>query len=427
MIIAFLMLTITNGMTLSGLTVFDAELIKTFECSREALKRGELIQLLSAGLLAPLIGYLADRYSLRLLIIFGLALLSGGLYGYSVITSLNQLYMIRAVFGVALACAGLIMAVLMVSRWFHAKRGLAIGITLVGSSLGNIIFAIANPRLITPDIVEGWRQAFPDLALIPLALIPLILLVVRDHPEDLNLEVLNDQVQNAQSDQETSSEREVYFVPYEEAIKSRQFWLIATAAMMTFYSILGVTSHLPLYLNQSGGMTMGEAGKIIGVVFTMSLIGKFVWGVLADYMNHRRLFSFNLALMGLGAFMLNSMNLDLLWGFLICFGFGWGGLYTLIQLLVIGSFGVRDAGRILGTITLLDAVGGGLGPWLSGLLYDLNQSYLYSFSVITGLIVLVFAGSFSLRPLAHEQSAATETITEKKISQSNKEVRHVGS
>ena len=172
---------------------------------------------------------------------------------------------------------------------------------------------------------------------------------------------------------------------------------------------------------------MGEAGKVVGVVFTMSLIGKFVWGVLADYMNHRRLFSFNLALMGLGAFMLNSMNLDLLWGFLICFGFGWGGLYTLIQLLVIGSFGVRDAGRILGTITLLDAVGGGLGPWLSGLLYDLNQSYIYSFSVITGLIVLVFVGSFSLRPLAHELSTAREVNTEKKISQSNEEVRHVGS
>ena len=123
-LVAFLMLTISNGMTLSGLTVFDAELIKTFSCTREALKRGELIQLLSAGLLAPLIGYLADRSSLRVLIIFGLALLSGGLYGYSQVTSLNQLYLIRGAFGVSLACAGLVMAVLMVSRWFRAKRGL---------------------------------------------------------------------------------------------------------------------------------------------------------------------------------------------------------------------------------------------------------------------------------------------------------------
>lgn len=393
------MLTISNGMTLSGLTVFDAELIKTFGCTREALKRGELIQLLSAGLLAPLIGNLADRSSLRVLILFGLALLSGGLYGYSVITSLNQLYLIRAVFGVGLACAGLIMAVLMVSRWFKAKRGLAIGLTLVGSSLGNIIFAKLNPSLIALEVSEGWRQAFPRLALIPLALMPVVLLLVRDHPPSV---LVSEQAKKSEQAQGAAS-LVLEGVSYEVAIKSRQFWLIASAAMMTFYSILGVASHLPLYLSQSGGMSLSKAGGIVGVVFGMSLLGKLVWGVLADYFNHRKLFSLNLALMGAGSFMLSSMNFDLLWGFLICFGFGWGGLYTMIQLLVVGSFGVRDAGKILGTITLLDALGGGLGPWLTGYLFDQTQSYFMPFSVISGLVFVVLIGSFALRPLIHEQ------------------------
>ena len=393
--IAFLMLTITNGMTLSGLTVFDAELIKTFECSREALKRGELIQLLSAGFLAPFIGYIADRSRLSIIIVTGLALISAGLYGYSVVTSLNQLYLIRAAFGVGLACAGLVMAVLMVSRWFKHQRGLAIGLTLVGSSLGNIIFAKFNPQLINHDLGEGWRQAFPTLAWIPIALIPLVFLLVRDHPTET---VTQDDEQAAPTTHLASDTS----VTYHEAIRGRQFWLIASAAMMTFYSILGVASHLPLYLNQSAGMTMTEAGGMVGVVFGMSLVGKLVWGVLADYFNHRRLFSFNLALMGMGSLMLNSMDLSLFKGFLICFGFGWGGLYTLIQLLVVGSFGVRDAGRILGTITLLDAIGGGLGPWLTGYLFDLSQSYFSSFTVITTLITVVFLSSFALKPLAHE-------------------------
>ena len=75
----------------------------------------------------------------------------------------------------------------------------------------------------------------------------------------------------------------------------------------------------------------------------------------------------------------------------------------MIQLLVVGSFGVRDAGKILGTLTLLDALGGGLGPWVTGYLFDLNQSYTLPFSVITGLITLVFVGSFALRPLLHER------------------------
>ena len=105
----------------------------------------------------------------------------------------------------------------------------------------------------------------------------------------------------------------------------------------------------------------------------------------------------------MGALMLNTMDQSYFYGFLICFGFGWGGLYTLIQLLVVGSFGIRDAGRILGTITLLDALGGGLGPWLTGYLYDQSNSYFSSFTVITIFIFVVFLGSFTLRPLAHEQ------------------------
>ena len=403
--VAFLMLMVSNGLALAGLTVLDPELIKTFQCSREALKRGELIQLLSVGVLAPLIGSIADRYSLRALVTIGLILLSGGLYGYHHISSLNQLYALRAVLGVALACSGLVMAVLMVSRWFQVKRGLAIGVTLVGSSLGNMLFARLNPTLINPEVTEGWREAFPTLALIPLALIPFAL-SVRDRPRPAPLP--EEESSHEMSTEEPAEAQEVHIastesIPYEVAIRSRQFWLIAVAAMLTFYSILGVSSHLPLYLNQSQGMSLTEAGGMVGIVFAMSLVGKLVWGVLADHVNHRYLFSINLALMGLGSALLSCLQFELFWGFLICFGFGWGGIYTIIQLLVVGSFGVRDAGKILGTLTLLDALGGGLGPWLTGYLFDLTDSYLIPFSVITGMIALVFLSSFALRPLLHER------------------------
>ena len=76
------MLMISDGMTLSGLSVFDKVIIKDLVCTREQLKLSELIQLLTAGICAPLVGVLADRYGLTTLITLGLTLLSIGLLLY---------------------------------------------------------------------------------------------------------------------------------------------------------------------------------------------------------------------------------------------------------------------------------------------------------------------------------------------------------
>ena len=60
------------------------------------------------------------------------------------------------------------------------------------------------------------------------------------------------------------------------------------------------------------GISIGEAGGIVGVVFGMSLVGKLVWGALAERLNHRYLFSFDLLLMGAGTLMLSNMKLEFL-------------------------------------------------------------------------------------------------------------------
>jgi nitrate/nitrite transporter NarK len=79
------------------------------------------------------------------------------------------------------------------------------------------------------------------------------------------------------------------------------------------------------------------------------------------------------------------------------FGLGWGGVYTLLQLTVMNRFGVRDAGKILGTITVLDAIGGGLGIWLTGVMYDSLGSYSVAFMIFCGLIALALLALTQVR------------------------------
>ena len=94
----------------------------------------------------------------------------------------------------------------------------------------------------------------------------------------------------------------------------------------------------------------------------------------------------------------------LIWYSLALFGLGWGGLYTMIQLLAVNAFGLSSAGKILGTITLLDATTAGLGIWVTAKIFDVTKSYHIAFSLICVLIVLALLAATLVRD---ERSRAT--------------------
>ena len=82
---------------------------------------------------------------------------------------------------------------------------------------------------------------------------------------------------------------------------------------------------------------------------------------------------------------------------LVGFWFGWGGIYTLIQLLSADLFGLKSLGKILGAVNVLDTLGGGMGPVMTAVLFDRTGSFLVSFSVITCLLLLATLAASLLR------------------------------
>jgi MFS family permease len=100
---------------------------------------------------------------------------------------------------------------------------------------------------------------------------------------------------------------------------------------------------------------------------------------------------------------------EALWFGLVFFGFGWGGIYTLLQLLAADLFGLLALGKILGAINVMDTIGGALGPWLTGVLFEVNKSYVLPFTVITGLLLLATLAASLLRP---EQGAYQSVASE---------------
>lgn len=276
---------------------------------------------------------------------------------------------------------GLNAAVILVSHWFKAKRGTAIGIALMGTSLGGIVLPQYGTYMIG---TAGWRDALLYGAAIPLVMFVLTLLFIRNKPEDIGMQpVGGDQVDAVSAG---GSESVQSGLSFREAIRTRSFWALALIAMSTFYTVLGAQAHLFLYMRDLE-FTPQAATNAISIFFICALSGKFVFGFAADYLDSRKVFYGNIAVMLAGAVCLAAMDPGLITIAVILFGLGWGGVYTMIQLSAVNCFGLRSAGKILGTITVLDALGGGLGIWWTGVLYERAGNYSSAFAIFLGLIV----------------------------------------
>ena len=391
-LLGMMVLMVSNGLIVTGLTVFDESLLKEFGWSRGELKLRDLITLVLAGWMAPFLGAVIDRVGPRKLILAGLVLLSILYAAYANIQSLAHIYLIHVGFAVVLVAAGLNVVVIFVSQWFHSNRGTAIGIALVGTSLSGMVFPKLGVHMMQS---MDWRTAFLWQAAVPLVAMLVVYLFARSPRPGGILPWGADKMVAATGAAPVGVGGRPDLT-YSQALRTRTFWALSITAMATFFSIMAASANLFLHMRDLG-FTPQQAGNGLGVMFGLAMVGKFVFGMLGDLFPAKRVLLFNLAIMAAGALILMTMRADLIWYALILFGLGWGGLYTMIQLLAVTAFGLSAAGKILGTITLLDATTAGLGIWLAARIFDVTGSYKPAFQLIFVLIVLALLAATLVR------------------------------
>lgn len=402
--VAMIMLSISNGMTMTGITAFDPALLEDFGWSRGQLKFRDMFTLLLAALLSPLVGALIDRVGVRALVLLGSVLLAILYLAYAQISNIAHVYLIHVGFAAVVVSSGLSVAVIMVSQWFDTHRGTALGIALVGSSLGGMLV----PKVITALLpLHGWRESFMWMALIPLGLFFLALLLVRS-PQRMGMTPWGHGSARSPAQQAAGQWPDL---GYRQALRTPTFWALALVAVTTFWAIMSLSSHLILHMRDLGFSAQRAADGMF-LLFGLGMVGKFVFGFLADICSPKKVFISNVALMAMGALILATQKPSLLWYGLVVMGLGWGGLYAVLQLQIVDAFGLSSAGKILGSISLMDATSAGLGIWLTAVMFDHFGNYVVAFAVIAAMVCIGLLASLFVRDERRLAWEAAQRVTD---------------
>ena len=371
---SFLALFAIVGIALYGLPFFYDFMVREFGWSRAQVTSGNAISKLLVGpLFGFLAGWLVDRFGPRRLMVVGILMAGAALVGLGAIHSLAGFYVFYLFNALGNFCGGPLPNQVLLSRWFTAARGRAMGFAYLGIGIGGAIVPFLALWL-TQEV--GWHGALQALGvLIVLAALPLAL-VVRESPE-------------APADNRVSLEPSVPDpASVAPVLRSPAFYLLLAGSMCSIAAVGGTNQHLKLFLSLDQGYSQGAAAQIASLVLASSLAGRLGMGWLADRIPKKyvMLLIYLLVAAAIPLLFLTRMH-GAIYLFAVVFGIGLGGEYMVIPLMAAELFGVRVLGRAMGVILTGDGVAEALAPVLVGRMHDVTGSYATGFAAVIGFAI----------------------------------------
>ena len=206
--------------------VFLKPMTDDFGWSRTSLSLAFGITFMLSGLLRPLAGYLADRYSPKMVALSGVALLGVMLLLLPLINNLLHLYLIFSVMALGITLGTGSSMAKIVSAWFYSNRGVTLGLITGGGSIGAVILVPASSGFLV--LFSSWQVAYIFLGLLLLVLIlPVSFLLVRDRPQDMGLEPHGELAAPKGADGGDSDNSELVVTrdsTFGEALRTAFFW-----------------------------------------------------------------------------------------------------------------------------------------------------------------------------------------------------------
>ena len=348
-------------------SVFLVPLVEEFHWSRGLTAGALSLSTVLQGLLSPVAGILVDRLGPRPVILSGAILLSAASILTATTRSAVELYLYTGLLGaVGLVGLGPVPMGVLLSRWFSARRGRAVGIAFSGMGFGVFVMGPLAQWLIAS---MGWRVASVVLGLGSLCvLFPIAWVGARD-PE-ARAEGPGRPLQQTSGPNADSALR--------QAIRTRTFWALWCAYLCTPLAVFPVTTHQVAFAIDRGFQPI-LAASIFGVMGLLSIVGRVSFGFAADRFGGALTATVSYACTAGGVLALLALESDGRAGWLVVyallFGLGFGARGPIITAMASDLFGGRRFGVIYGALSVGNGLGGAIGPWFGGVVHDVLGSY----------------------------------------------------
>ena len=339
------------------LPFFFPEIIKEFGWTNGEVVKPNSYYFIVIALFAPIIGFLMTKFSPKSLMFFGVTLAIISLAFLSKMTSYFQFFGIYIALSIAITFSGLIPSMVIISNWFTEKRGIAVGILLLGSSFGGIIYP-QFAKYLMPQF--GWRNALLGVTILGAFLSYIPLFFIKNKP-NFNLKSENEIIGKEG-------------ISLNQALKSATFYVLLVITASFWFCGFGVLSHLRLYLNEHH-FDLEKATNISSIFFIFSIIGKLFFGYISDNFNKQNILILATIFLIAGIICLKMIdqNVYMAYGYAMAYGFGYSGAFAMIQLTVADVYKGKSFGSILGFVNSFDSLGGFFGVMLLGKFHDSDR------------------------------------------------------
>jgi MFS family permease len=381
--------------------VLMVPLQEEFGWSRGLVSLAVGVNLVLFGLTAPFAAALMERFGVRAVTSVALALIAAG-SGLSVaVTSSWQLVLLWGVLiGLGTGSMALVFAAIVANRWFVRRRGLVMGILTSATATGQLIFL---PVLAWMTERSGWRAASLVVAAAALAVIPLVLLRLRNSPADLGVAPYGAPVIHADPpvDNPAGPARRAV-TTLVEAARTRTFWALAIGFAICGASTNGLIATHFIPSAHDHGMAETTAAGLLAVVGVFDIVGTVASGWLTDKVNPRLLLAAYYTLRGAGLVMLPGLLSDSLHpsiiAFVVIYGLDWVATVPPTAALCREAFG--EAGQVVfGWVFAAHQIGAAVVSVGAGVVRDLTGQYTLAWIGAACLcLVAAFASTRVGRP-----------------------------
>lgn len=414
-----------NAPLLASFAMFYVPVLNEFQWTRGSTAVAMAIHLIVSGLAGPGAGALIDRYQARRVMPIGALVMGGALLWLSQASALWHFYV---AFGVVAALGSALIHITpltrIVSNWFMIHRGTAIGLLSAGSGAGQLVLLPLLQYLINEI---GWRNSYIVLGSLILV-VPTVLIIgfLHNSPEDRGLSaeaemqprrkrqpvsiVVEEEGQVIGRKRGFIRKNEVVILDQEwvetdwtvfKAIKTFRFWALTLMMAMFAAGFFIISVQLVAYLTDAGYSSM-LAASIMGFQGFINMGGKFFGGVLCDRIGREKTLTLSIIMFVTCVIVLalsgTLISAVLVYVFAIFYGLGYGMALPALITSSSDLFDGKHFGAILGVILLGGFLGGAVGTWLGGYLYDRTGTYQMNFLVAALTMVISAMLVWKARP-----------------------------